>query len=474
MSDFLSNKYSPFRFRELSNHILVTNEIGDFDVFPTDILERFFNDQLTNDEVNQFKNLSIIFDNDSKWRLSSLLRRVRKETESTQRKINYIMLIPTLRCDLSCSYCQVSRAPVNSKGFDWTDSHLAKFESFIEQLELDHVKIEFQGGEPTLRTDLLKKIIQITEKHSTSSEFVVCSNLTTITPEIEELYERDDLVISTSIDGSISTMTENRTSSDDISQQIFNNFQYILKKYGPSKISALPTITEAQIDNPKQLLDIYVDLGFQSIFLRPVNYMGFARKQHRTLSQQVERWNNFYTRSLDLIKDINKTQYFDEFYTSLVIRKIFSKEPNGFVDFRSPSRFLNDTCVIDFDGEIYPSDEARMLSRIRHIDLSVGNLESGINEDKLSVLNDGGINQFHEDCIHCAYMPHCGIDIIDDISRYKRFDVIKQETWFCNKQLFLFDFIFSKVITKDKEWLDLFLRWMKRSTTPSNAYDLFL
>jgi hypothetical protein len=42
------------------------------------------------------------------------------------------------------------------------------------------------------------------------------------------------------------------------------------------------------------------------------------------------------------------------------------------------------------------------------------------------------------------------------------------------KRLELIDLYLEIKRNKDKEWLDLFLRWMKRSTTPSNAYDLFL
>lgn len=35
-------------------------------------------------------------------------------------KMNYLILVPTLRCNLACGYCQVSRAPENARGFDWS------------------------------------------------------------------------------------------------------------------------------------------------------------------------------------------------------------------------------------------------------------------------------------------------------------------------------------------------------------------
>ena len=156
-------------------------------------------------------------------------------------------------------------------------------------MDLNHVKVEFQGGEPSLRTDLLSRIIDITIKHSSSAEFVICSNIVELTEEFKALIDRDDFFVSTSIDGSIEVMSANRTEDDGTSAQVMQNFDYILNTYGPTKISALPTVTEQQIEKPEELINTYLDLGFQNIFLRPVNYMGFARKQHKELSHQIDR-----------------------------------------------------------------------------------------------------------------------------------------------------------------------------------------
>ena len=37
--------------------------------------------------------------------------------------LDYIILVPTLRCNLACSYCQVSRASIAAKGYDWSQRH---------------------------------------------------------------------------------------------------------------------------------------------------------------------------------------------------------------------------------------------------------------------------------------------------------------------------------------------------------------
>ena len=104
--------------------MLVTNEVGDYDFLKQDFLERLFDDQLDENEKTQLDNLSILIDEDERWKYFSLAKRVQDKYAPAERKIGYLILIPTLRCNLSCSYCQVSRAPEKAKGYDWDEDTL--------------------------------------------------------------------------------------------------------------------------------------------------------------------------------------------------------------------------------------------------------------------------------------------------------------------------------------------------------------
>lgn len=469
----MSPTVTPFRFRLVSDQMLLTNEAGDYKFFEPDVVGRFFTGGLSKEETRDLQNLSVLIQDGDEWRLASLMRRIRATHTRPRGRLSYLIVIPTLRCDLSCSYCQVSRAPLNAEGFDWTDARVDEFEGFLETVDSDHLKLEFQGGEPTLRPDLLTRIIEICTRRFKTAEFAICTNLTRITDEAEAVFARDDVVISTSIDGPSATMTVNRTHSPEVSEAVFRNLEYIIGKYGPDKVSALPTVTEQGLDKPEKLIDFYVSIGFQSIFLRPVNFMGFARSAYSDLSHDVAAWNRFYHRALDHIVTINESRYFEEYYLSLLVRSIFGGLQHGYVDIRSPSRFGSDYCVIDFDGTLYPSDEARMLSRTRSADLSIGTMADRFDEEKLRQLNSHAINQVHPDCEHCAYMPYCGIDTVDDISRYGRIDLPKHETWFCQRHIALFDLIFDKVATQDRRYLTVFLKWLYRRADPPETFELF-
>lgn len=464
--------FLPFRFRPLGDRLLVTSESGKHDFYDLDMPKRFFDGNLFEEEAAALEDQSIYFRQEQRWRMLSLLRSLQVNKVNSDR-LSYLILVPTLRCDLSCSYCQVSRAPIDAAGFDWGKEELNMVKSFIESHGSDGMKIEFQGGEPTLRADLLTEIMEFASEIYSNCEFVICSNLTSLDRGVRDLLDRGDVVVSTSIDGPTQTMTSNRTFSDDVSASVLANAKQILRDYGYEKLAALPTITEEQMGNSALLIDYYRDLGFNSIFLRPVNYQGFARKAYKELTNEVDRWNKFYETALQRILEISQEAYFEEFYLADLVRKIFARKQSGFVDYRSPARYAENYCVIDYDGKIYPTDESRMLSRIRQVDLCIGTLKEGLYDEKIRQLNRSAIHHVNEECVHCAYMPYCGIDIVDDLSRYGRFDVRKSETWFCKRHMFLFDFIFEKVANWEVDWLRLFNSWIHKSRNTSDAFEIF-
>jgi His-Xaa-Ser system radical SAM maturase HxsB len=463
----------PFRFREISGRMLLTSEGGDFSFFDPSIVPQILENTLTSEQRDKLMAMRVLAPTREDWRVKSLALQKKMKYQNRKRQFRYLLLVPTLRCNLACTYCQVSRAPVDAKGFDWDERHLKALDDFLGKHAADRLKIEFQGGEVSLRPDMIRRVEEIALKHAAEIELVACTNLFEIRPEFEALFSKPNFYISTSLDGDVEAMTVNRTGNDEASHRNLSNIQYVLKTYGQDKISFLPTITHETKGKVASLIDLYAELGASGIFIRPVNFMGFARKRHDEAAENFSSWHQMYVDALDQIRSLNKHIYFEEVYVADLVRKIFGAGGGAFIDFRSPADYLMDMAVIDFDGTIYPTDEARMLTRTRHVDLSVGNIFIGLNEEKLRTLNFDGVNETHPDCIHCAYLPYCGIDIIDDLSRYKRIDLPKRETWFCNKQTFFFDWIFDKVQRTDTEWLSIFARWVHRKANPPQNLDLF-
>ena len=463
MSEGDASNLNAFMFKELAGKTLITTDLGEPRFYENGVVERLFNGTLTSEEKSRLSAQSVLINSDERWKWLSITNRHRKKFRSKVGKLSYLIVVPTLRCNLSCSYCQVSRAPVKAKGYDLSPENVEQLESFIAENGQDGMKIEFQGGECTLRLDLVERIIAFTERCFAGVEFVLCSNLLEVGEKELQLFSRENVYVSTSLDGDFEAMVSNRTDSDKGAQQTINNIERMLDLFGPEKISALPTITDQQVEDPMSVISPYLEFGFGGVFLRPVNYQGFARKSFAELSKATDRWLSFYSSALELIGDLNKEVHFEEFYLAMLLRTVFTPGEQGYVDFKSPARYGTHYMVVDFDGTLYPTDEARMLSRTRHIDLSVGSLQAEFNSEKVEQLNREAIHQVHHDCIHCVYKPFCGIDIVDDFSRYDRLDFRKNETWFCQRQTFVFDFIFEKLASQDRHWQKVFGTWITKN-----------
>lgn len=370
--------------------------------------------------------------------------------QSGVRDLAYVILVPTLRCNLSCSYCQVSRADERAAGHDWTEETLEAVLAFLGSLKTDTIKVEFQGGEPLLRVDLLERVREFGRHHFRTAEFVVCTNLQRVGPREWAFLDAPDTFVSTSIDGNVATHRAQRTITGEKTDEFFSNLDLAMERLGPERISALPTIDVEAPPSASSVLDTYAHYGIRSIFLRPINYQGFARKRHAARNV-MDRWNEIYREFVDLMIERNAEggEIFEEYYLVHCLRRVLRAGLDGHVDLRNPNFLGRDYLVIDHDGRFYPTDEARMMTRVGQIDLSVGNVFSGLETSKLDELNAHASNLFDPDCMHCPYQAFCGVDLVDDIAREGRIDGPKIHTDFCRRHTFIFDLIFELLYSRD-------------------------
>jgi radical SAM protein with 4Fe4S-binding SPASM domain len=126
-----------------------------------------------------------------------------------------------------------------------------------------------------------------------------------------------------------------------------------------------------------------------------------------------------------------------------------------------------DYIVVDYDGTVYPTDEARMLTRSGVVDLSIGTIQSGWDSDARATLTRHSTNQFDPDCVQCAFQPYCGRDVVDDLSRYGRIDVPRHQTEFCRRHLHVFDFAFELIYDPDPAVRYSIGRWLRLPETPA-------
>ena len=357
-------------------------------------------------------------------------------------ELSYLVLVPTLRCNLSCSYCQVSRVPEHATGFDWSRETLDAVLALINTLNTPSLKVEFQGGEPLLTLPHLVEIRETCRQRFERAEFVVCTNLQSVSDAAWAFLAYDDIKISTSLDGTIEAHRTQRMGKDVEMRSFLDYLDYARERFGDDKISALPTLDPAALPAPTDLLDTYARWNLNSVFLRPVANYGFARKAHDA-ARIPDEWYQFHKAIVEemIARNYESGACFEEFYLTHCLRRMLRSDTNGHVDLRNPNLFARDYLLIDHDGKFYPTDEARMLTRTGQIDLSIGHVVSGIDTKKLSTLNANASIDEDPHCIRCRHQLYCGRDVIDDLSRYGRIDMSRTETEFCKRHMYMFGLV---------------------------------
>lgn len=335
----------------------------------------------------------------------------------------------------------------NASGYDWTEDTLEAVLRFIAGLASPDIKVEFQGGEPLLRLDLLERVRDFCRERFERSEFVVCTNLQNVSDAAWRFLDEGDTFTSTSLDGPRSSHAKQRTGAEGV-DQFFHNLQKAVSLIGANRVSALPTIDPRDPPHFDDLIEAYEEFGLSSIYLRPINYQGFARKGPR---HDVELWNRLHAQFVEHLIERNSAtgRVVEEYYFSQCLKRVLRAGEDGHVDLRNPNLFGTSYLLVDHQGLLFPTDEARMLHRVGHIDLSVGDVNRGLDLNKLAELNGHSFNNFDSDCVHCPYQAFCGSDLIDDISRYNRVDLPRNQTWFCGRQTGIFDLVFKLLYRSD-------------------------
>jgi MoaA/NifB/PqqE/SkfB family radical SAM enzyme len=224
------------------------------------------------------------------------------------------------------------------------------------------------------------------------------------------------------------------------------------------------TTTRESLAFPEEIVDEYVSLGFSEIFIRPLSHYGFARRNQARLSYSVADFRSFYERACERVLYWNRRgTELREVAASIALNKILSPFDAGYVDLQSPTGAGLAVLLYNYDGYVYPSDEARMLAESGDTSLRLGRIGDAIDDllgsDLQKQLIDSSLSHVVEGCRDCAYNVYCGPDPVAAYNQWGAFSVPAQLTEHCHRQMWLFDFLFRRLHDADEWFLSLANRW---------------
>jgi len=466
----------PFRFIRKGTHVLLTGDAGDYHLITKEDFDSLLTSSLSafSSVYNDLKSKHLIAD--SRDGLCQSIDMTATKYRTKKQFLNNFtslhMVVLTVRCNQKCKYCQVSCEGEEAFQYDMDAKTAAKVAETIFKTPSPFIKIEFQGGEPTLNWSSLTTIIEMAEQlnldKKKSLQFVVCTNLTGITEDQLKYLKDHQVYLSTSLDGVEDIHNANRVFR--AGGGTYNDFMKKLELartiMGHDKIDALMTCTSASIDRLVDVVNEYRRLGFNGIFLRSLNPYGFAAEKKEELSYSMERFVSAYKKCLDYLLELNMNgERFYEAFTTLLLRRILTPFSTGFVDLQSPSGAGISGVIYDYNGDVYPADEARMLSRMGDKYFLMGNIFSNSYQEIFSgnVLRNIVENSCLEvlpECSDCAFMPYCGADPIRNYLETGSVYGKRPGYPFCAKNKAIFHHLFDLILKNDSKVMDIFWSWI--------------
>lgn len=314
---------------------------------------------------------------------------------------------------------------------------------------------------------VVRQAKQINENHCKDIQFVITTNLSLLSDEILSFCLVHNICISTSLDGPEDLHNANRPRLGKNGYQLtLEGIRKARAVLGRDKVGALMTTTEASLPHVRKIVDTYLSLGMDAIFLRALSPYGFAVKTRQAYKYDVDRWFEFYKEGLDYILEINRQGYpFVELYASMIINKIFSPFGTGYVDLQSPSGMAISAIVYNYDGDIYASDEARMLAEMGDKSFRLGSVHSDSYEDVIlsdTVLDtlEATLSESLPMCSDCGFLPYCGTDPVYHYATQGDAIGHKAISGFCSKNMRIFRYLFT-LLEDDQDARKVLLSWVR-------------
>ena len=473
----MNYQFLPFRFARFNNQeYLITNEVGEYIFLDKETFFRFINGELnpSSDVFYDIEAKQIATTDDIENIIPMLATKFRTKKSILRDFTTLHMVVPTLRCNSSCIYCQVARKNQDDHSSDMSKKTARNVVKTILQSPSPCIKIEFQGGDPSTDFEMVRYIIEEAEWQNLFKKkhlsFVICTNLTLITEKMAKYLKKHNCMISTSLDGPKDLHDINRP----LQNKNLDHHAIFEKKLSmirtiwqdPDCVSALMTTSKYSLGRFKDIIDEYVRLGFHSIFLRSLNPYGFAKQYKEKIAYPIEEFISNYKEGLDYIIELNKQgTFFIEGFAALLLKRILTPFATGFVDLQSPAGVGIAGAIYDYDGNVYVSDEARMMARFKNYYFKLGNVNANkhqemFNGELLHHIIASACTECLPECSECVYQPYCGADPVRNMSEQGDMVGFRPTNEMCKKNKAIIHHIFQLIKNNDPEIIKIFWSWI--------------
>lgn len=460
-------KLNYFNFKNFKNKVLMTNDFGKYMFVEKEDFQKIVSLRIDRNSslYSALIEKEMIFD-ESELKYSSASKyalRTIKGHVNTATSLH--IFVVTTKCNMSCVYCQANNG--RECPHLMMDREMAqKAVDIALQSPEQYLSFEFQGGEPLIHFEMIRFIVEYAQCHKGNHEisYTIVINLTLLNEEMLDFFVKHQFSISTSIDGNELVHDYNRPfiNGHGTFQKVMESVQKI--REAGLHVGAIETTTKYSLAFPKEIVRAYVELGFDSIFIRPLTPLGKAAKSWDEIGYSWKEFIEFYAQAFEELIEINKNgRFIKEDHASILLRRIRGEFIN-YMELRSPCGAGVGQLAYYADGNIFTCDEGRMLHEMGDSAFRLGNVYENTYSDLIRngvcrTVCASSVLESIPSCCDCVYQPYCGTCPVVNYALYK--DVIEKEPrgYKCRIYSGILDYLFLKFYENDPETIRILNSW---------------
>ncbi len=465
------------RWRKVSGKYLLINDFGNFEYLKSPDFDKWLKSKLPKK--------SKVFESLAEKGFIRTHMDFDKLTEKWRSANSYLfagtglhIFVMTLRCNHTCVYCQSSAIDSSKKNTDMSYRTAKASVDFAFKSPNPTITIEFQGGEPLLNWDVLKKTVtyarSVEKKTKKNLIIALVSNFSLMTEKKAKFLLENEVSICTSLDGPKNIHDKNRTYGKMSSYAVTVKWLKYFKRehdrqknenYRIFKPSALLTVSKRSLAFGEKIVNEYVARGLEDIFIRPLAPLGYAKKYWDSIGYSADDFISFYRKTLHHIVKLNAKKVIREKMAMMILDKVLNAHDPGYLDMRCPCGASIGQIAYNHNGDLYTCDEGRMVGWSGDEIFKAGNVfKDSYSSLMSSPVTKGCVLSSNLEqqplCFRCAYKPYCGVC---PVYNYE----VQQNLWGnmpsndrCKLFMGIFDTIFE-LLAKPKE-AAILRKWVQK------------
>lgn len=464
--DYISNFYRSKLYDKESNLYLLTTDDGAYIFLNSSAYKQLKKGKIVDEEIYSKLLVKGIIVNEENF--NYLVAKTAQRYSFLGNGTSLHIVVPTHRCNLACTYCFASAAKIDDpvEKTDLKEETAMKIVEFILSSPSKAITIEFQGGEATVRFDLLQKMTnyarELNKTKKKDLKVTVVTNLTLMTKEKANWLVENDVTICTSFDGPEIVHNKNRYIHGKEGKEIgtykqvshwINEINRLCKEKNKSwTVNALMTITKHSLPYYKEIIDEYLKHDINFVDIRALTYVGRAVEDTPDIFYSEKEFVKFYENSLNYIKELAKkgihvTERIKELYEI----KVLENKPTYHADFESPCGAATGQITYFSDGNIYTCNEALGREEFKIGNVFKDKWKDIFKKEETAKLVLNSMLEQNVKCDRCTYKPYCGTCMVENYYHFGKFNFYPSKTSKHHETIYQCEQVFNPIVNEIKK-----------------------